>query len=648
MDQVTVTLPDGSTRQVPAGAPVRAVAEGISPRLARAALAATVGDLMVDLSHPLEEDAPVRIVTRDGPEALELYRHRHRASAGRRRHRPVPGGPVRHRAADRGRVLLRLRRRPSVRARGPRGDRGEDARDRAAGPRLRAQDDAEGGGQALLRRARRAPQGRADRGEGRTGRLVLHHRRRVHGLLHRPPRALQRRPQGVPGADELERLLEGGRPQPADAAHLRLPPSSTTRPSRSTCGGSRRPESGTTASSDASSGCSRSTTGRRARRSGSRTAPPSGTCSPSTCGRPCSRKATSSSGPRSSTTSSSGRPRGTGRTTKRTCCGWSPRGETYSLKPMNCPGHMLVFASEVRSYRDLPIRYHDQSVLHRDEASGVLAGLTRARQFCQDDAHCFVAPDQIGSEVERLLRLVQRVYADFQLEFLGRAVDAARHVPGGDRHLGSGRGPAQGGPRGGRPGLPRRGGRGQLLRPQDRLPRRRRHRQELAVRHDSARATSCRSGSSSSTSARTTPSTAPSSSTGPSSAASSASSPCSSSTTRVRSRSGWLRCRRPSYPSQTATATTPSRWRPVCGRRACGSRWMPARRKWGIRSARRSSERSRTCWSPANREAANEAVAVRHRRDGDLGASPVGDFIAAALDEVRWRGARDRVPATHQ
>jgi threonyl-tRNA synthetase len=92
-------------------------------------------------------------------------------------------------------------------------------------------------------------------------------------------------------------------------------------------------------------------------------------------------------------------------------------GPQFALKAMNCPGHMLVFASEVRSYRDLPIRYHDQSVLHRDEASGVLAGLTRARQFCQDDAHCFVAPDQISREVERLLRLVQRVYADFELEF---------------------------------------------------------------------------------------------------------------------------------------------------------------------------------------------------------------------------------------
>jgi threonyl-tRNA synthetase len=92
-------------------------------------------------------------------------------------------------------------------------------------------------------------------------------------------------------------------------------------------------------------------------------------------------------------------------------------GETFSLKPMNCPGHMLVFASEGRSYRDLPLRYHDQSVLHRDEASGVLAGLTRARQFCQDDAHCFVTPEQIGDEVERLLRLVQEVYQDFRLDF---------------------------------------------------------------------------------------------------------------------------------------------------------------------------------------------------------------------------------------
>ena len=95
-------------------------------------------------------------------------------------------------------------------------------------------------------------------------------------------------------------------------------------------------------------------------------------------------------------------------------------GETMSVKPMNCPGHFLTYASEVRSYRDLPIRYHEQTPLHRNEASGVLSGLTRVRQFSQDDAHCFVTPEQISDEVERLIRLVQRVYGDFGLEFTAK------------------------------------------------------------------------------------------------------------------------------------------------------------------------------------------------------------------------------------
>ena len=92
-------------------------------------------------------------------------------------------------------------------------------------------------------------------------------------------------------------------------------------------------------------------------------------------------------------------------------------GEEMAMKAMNCPGHMLVFASEMRSYRDLPLRFHEQTPLHRNEASGVLSGLTRVRQFSQDDAHCFVTEDQIQSEVESLLRLVQRVYSDFGLEY---------------------------------------------------------------------------------------------------------------------------------------------------------------------------------------------------------------------------------------
>jgi threonyl-tRNA synthetase len=113
-------------------------------------------------------------------------------------------------------------------------------------------------------------------------------------------------------------------------------------------------------------------------------------------------------------------------------------GEQMGLKAMNCPGHFLIYASEVHSYRDLPIRYHEQTPLHRNEASGVLTGLTRVRQFSQDDGHCFVMESQIGEEVERLLRLVQRVYGDFGLtpsmklstrpaEFLG-AIETWNHA----------------------------------------------------------------------------------------------------------------------------------------------------------------------------------------------------------------------------
>jgi threonyl-tRNA synthetase len=92
-------------------------------------------------------------------------------------------------------------------------------------------------------------------------------------------------------------------------------------------------------------------------------------------------------------------------------------GPDMAVKAMNCPGHMLVFASESRSYRDLPLRLHEQTPLHRNEASGVLSGLTRVRQFSQDDAHCFVMESQIGEEVERLLKLVKRVYGDFGLPY---------------------------------------------------------------------------------------------------------------------------------------------------------------------------------------------------------------------------------------
>ncbi len=77
----------------------------------------------------------------------------------------------------------------------------------------------------------------------------------------------------------------------------------------------------------------------------------------------------------------------------------------YALKPMNCPGHMLLFGSALRSYRDLPFRYAESSTLHRDELAGTLHGLLRVRHITQDDAHIFCSPDQIEAEIFALPRL---------------------------------------------------------------------------------------------------------------------------------------------------------------------------------------------------------------------------------------------------
>jgi threonyl-tRNA synthetase len=89
----------------------------------------------------------------------------------------------------------------------------------------------------------------------------------------------------------------------------------------------------------------------------------------------------------------------------------------FALKPMNCPEAMLIFGAKRRSYRELPLRLAEQSVLHRNERAGVLSGLTRVRQFQQDDAHIFASEAQIGDEVNRLLNLVARVYKAFDMPF---------------------------------------------------------------------------------------------------------------------------------------------------------------------------------------------------------------------------------------
>ncbi|KAK9472212.1 uncharacterized protein V1510DRAFT_418276 [Dipodascopsis tothii] len=87
----------------------------------------------------------------------------------------------------------------------------------------------------------------------------------------------------------------------------------------------------------------------------------------------------------------------------------------YGLKPMNCPGHCLMFAATDRSYRSLPVRLADYSPLHRNEAAGALSGLTRVRRFHQDDGHIFCRLDQVQAEIASCLRLVDVVYRTFGL-----------------------------------------------------------------------------------------------------------------------------------------------------------------------------------------------------------------------------------------
>jgi threonyl-tRNA synthetase len=88
----------------------------------------------------------------------------------------------------------------------------------------------------------------------------------------------------------------------------------------------------------------------------------------------------------------------------------------FALKPMNCPGHMLLFGSQLRSYRDLPFRYAESSTLHRDELGGTLHGLLRVKHITQDDAHIFCGQDQIEDEIFGCLDFASYLYDLFEMD----------------------------------------------------------------------------------------------------------------------------------------------------------------------------------------------------------------------------------------
>ena len=416
MNQVTVTLPDGSTRQLPPGTPVRQVAEDISPRLAKAALAAAVGDRVVDLTHPLDEDAAVRIITKDAPEALHLYRHStaHLMAAAVTALFPEAqcgiGPPI-----EDGFFYDFIVDRPFV----PADLEAIEAKMREIAGENRPYE-------RKMMSKEEAKQYFADRGEPLKVQLIEEKGGPVVSCYTIDGVYMDfcTGPH-VPSSGNLKAF------KVLHSSNAYWKGDAKNQPMQRIYGtaffNDKALKQYLTRLEEAKKRDHR----KLGRELGLFTFHPWAPGAAFWLGRGTTLWNLLADYMRS-TLFPSGyvelrTPLVYNKKLWETSGHWEhyaenmlqleSEGETFSLKPMNCPGHMLVFASEGRSYRDLPLRYHDQSVLHRDEASGVLAGLTRARQFCQDDAHCFVTPDQISDEVERLLRLVQQVYKDFQLEF---------------------------------------------------------------------------------------------------------------------------------------------------------------------------------------------------------------------------------------
>jgi threonyl-tRNA synthetase len=422
MSSVNITLPDGSTRSVPAGTPVRAIAEGISPRLAKASLAAVVDGNLVDLTYPLQADAAVRLVTSDSPEALHLYRHSTAHLLAAAVTNLFPGaqcgiGP----ATDEGFFYDFVVNRPFVpedleliekkmrelaqqdlpyeRQMWPRDEAKRFFDSRGEPLKVQLIDEKTAGQDFVSCYTIKDRETFVDFCVGphvpSTGKLKAFKllnasnaywkgdaknqpMQRIYGTAFLSDKELQ---------EHLHRLEEAkkrdhrkiGRDQKLFMFHHWAP------------GAAFWLGNGTTLFNTLAN---------------------------------YMRGILFPAGYQEVKT-----PLVFNKALWETSGHWQhyrknmflveagSDEEQMALKAMNCPGHFLVFASEVRSYRDLPLRFHEQTPLHRNEASGVLSGLTRVRQLSQDDAHCFVMESQIADEVARLLQLMQRVYADFGLPY---------------------------------------------------------------------------------------------------------------------------------------------------------------------------------------------------------------------------------------
>ena len=230
--------------------------------------------------------------------------------------------------------------------------------------------------------------------------------------------------------------------------------------------------------------------------------------------------------------------------------------QVYGIKPMNCPGHMLLFGSALRSYRDLPIRYAEAAPLHRNELAGALHGLTRVRYVTQDDAHIFCTQEQIAAELDACIDYLPLPHGPLRPRAAVRSSRRGRtNKLGTDEEWDFSEGALQAALERNEHGVRRRRGRGLVLRPEDRPAHHRRARALMAARDDPARPADARAVRAHVHGRGQRRARGRSSSTGRFSARSSASSASSSSTTAAPSRSGWRPCRSASCPSARPTTT---------------------------------------------------------------------------------------------
>jgi threonyl-tRNA synthetase len=420
MSQVTVTLPDGSTKQVEAGAPVRAVAEAISPRLADAALAAFVGDKMVDLTYPLTADASVRIVTNKSPEALELYRHStaHLLAAAVTQLFPKVqcgiGPPI-----DDGFYYDFVVERPFVpedleaienkmkelasqdlvyeRQIWPRQDaidfftrRGEPLKVQLIEEKTAGQPDVSvytikdkdtfldfcvGPHVPSTGRLKAfkltATSNAYWKGDAKNAPM-----QRVYGTAFFSQKELDEHLTRIEDAKKRDhRKL--GRELDLFQIHPVAPGAAFWTPR------------GTTLYNTLVAFCQ-------------------------------SRQKAAFQEIKtpllySKTLWEQSGHWGKYRENMFLVMNNETNEQDMSLKPMNCPSHHLYFGTTRRSYRELPLRYVTFDVLHRNELSGALSGLTRVRQFAQDDCHVYLSEDQIAGEVKFLMDFILGHYEAFGL-----------------------------------------------------------------------------------------------------------------------------------------------------------------------------------------------------------------------------------------